>query len=401
MAGGLQLPGFLKPFLAELGVEWPDADEAALFKIAKAFADTAKGFSGHRSDVKSAGDEMFDDNRGPGITEMKLFFTRIAGLGGHIMFTEAICAALAGAYGAAAATVLAAKLRIIALLMAYAAEKLALLALIAKFPQVAVYLERLAELARETARIIKQVIDVTTELLAPLLETAVDVVAVYTDVAVPVLQARKMDDERDELGGTPALPPGIDPDKEYRQSLTTDPNSPYHGNPDALPGNPPGRSTQPFDGQQEGGGTWGPASHGMVEDAKGQKYQEYVTGVQHPGGSEKPLELKLPDANGRTRDFDGYVPPGARGPGSPAAYQDSKDITKPIDGSGWWANHYRNTLVDEARGQLGAIDASTSSGTSVLEWHVSSPEAAEVLRQRFAEDPALRGRVFVFYTPMK
>lgn len=404
MAGGLQLPGFLKPFLAELGVEWPDANEVALFDMAKAFGEAAIGFSGHRSDIDEAGNDMFAKNRGPAVNEIQLFYFRISGAGGHIMFTEAICAALAVAYGGAAALVLTAKLRIIALLTSYAAQKLALLAAILEFPQAAELLLKLSELTKEAARIGKEIIDLTSEALEPLLRGAIEIVELYADVAIPVLQARPMDNERDDAGGTPALPPGIDPDQEYRNSLANDPTSPYYNHPEWLPGNPPGRSSQPTDGQQDGGGVWGPASHGMTEGAKGQAYQEYVTGVQHPGGDGRPLELKLPDPNGSkdTRDFDGYVPAGSRGPGSPAVFQDAKDLRPPDQNTDWFNNHYYNSEAPaEAKGQLDAMDANAGSRGAVLEWHVSSREAADKLRETFANDPALAGRVQVFYTPVK
>lgn len=399
---GLELPAFLCPLLAEVGATWPDSDEAKIFEIAEAFRKCGESFGSHQADVKRTVDAVFDENRGPGLDQTKLFYLRlVAGPASHHDVIKLACGVLSGTYYTISALVLAAKVRIIALLTEYAAQKFAILAAQASWPNVAAGLEALAALAKATAQVIEQVIEVTMGVLRPLLDGATKVIDTYTDVATPLLRSRQMDKERDAGGGRPQLPAGIDPDDTYRQQVASDPNSRYFGHPEWVPGNPPGRSSQPSVGLEEGGGVW--KQHSVTPGSPGQEYQEYVTGVKHPGTKGAP-ELFVPkgDGSGNEIPFDGYVPAGSRGPGSPPVYIDAKDgFSYTNDPKSFIGKMELERKLAEARGQVDALASNPGAKGAVIEWHVSDPEGAEAFRRMVAADDKLRNKVFVYYTPRK
>lgn len=399
---GIPCPDFLRPLLADLGAEWPDTDESGLRELAEGFRRFATQTSCGQVSVVAEVDWLLAANRGPGIDQVKLFYSRLTKLAGsHHQVASTGANILAANYGVASVIVLGTKLRIIAVLAGFFAQKMAIMAAQAGEPKAAAVLAEVAELTRRFAAEVEQVLESATEALGQVDETLAEAITSYTEVMIPLLQGREMDKRRES--GQLEIPEGIDPDLDYRKKLVEDSkvSSPYQSHAEWLPGNPPGRTTQPHEGQHEGGGVW--QAVGMGYGAAGQAYQEYATGVKHPGPGGKALEIVIQrEKQGEERDvrLDGLTPTGDRAPGSFNAFIDAKDgyaCTASSDSPvGGWA---RGRLLDEAKRQLDAIEK--SSPGAVLEWHFSDPQAAEAMRKCFAADNDTAGKVFVFYSPKR
>ncbi len=72
---GIPCPDFLRPLLADLGAEWPDTDESGLRELAEGFRRFATQTSCGQVSVVAEVDWLLAANRGPGIDQVKLFYS--------------------------------------------------------------------------------------------------------------------------------------------------------------------------------------------------------------------------------------------------------------------------------------------------------------------------------------